>query len=297
MPCYHPITAYRSRSGRNKETGNWPIVFNRNEGYQDLTVEIPCGRCIGCRLEHSKQWATRCMLEAQQQDKNSFITLTFNNENHPEDGSLQKSDLQKFFKRLRKQHNIRYFACGEYGEQFRRPHYHACIFGYDWPDRELVEGGLYESKELSSLWPYGYHKIGDFSWETAAYVARYVTKKISGDQAQIHYDDRVPEFALMSRKPGLGREWYNEFKGDVIGPDQIIIRNSLRVRPPRYYDNIMLAQDKEGYLQLKAQRAANVRKEENTPDRLATRELVQKLKSEEFQKRKIENGNAYVCNS
>jgi hypothetical protein len=132
MPCYFPITAWRSKDGKN-EAGKWPVVFKPTAGYLDKELKLPCGRCIGCRLERSRQWAVRCVHEASLHEKNCFITLTYSPENLPKDGSLDVSHFQKFMKRFRKRFGpgIRFFHCGEYGESLSRPHYHACIFGFD----------------------------------------------------------------------------------------------------------------------------------------------------------------------
>jgi len=137
MACYHPIQAWRSKKV-NKETGKRSIVFQRSEAFVDMPVVVPCGQCIGCRLEKSRQWAIRCVHESKCHDDNIFVTLTYNNENLPKDGSLCLADLQKFMKRLRKKYGagIRYFACGEYGEKLKRPHYHVCIFGLNFPMRD-----------------------------------------------------------------------------------------------------------------------------------------------------------------
>ena len=100
MPCYYPLTAYRSKQGRDPKTGKWPVVFNVKDGYSDLEVKIPCGQCIGCRLEKSRQWAIRCIHEASLYDRNCFITLTFDDEHLDPHKSLNKRDFQLFMKRL-----------------------------------------------------------------------------------------------------------------------------------------------------------------------------------------------------
>lgn len=146
VACYSPIVGYRATY--LTKNGKRPIVFNKAYGYTDMEVKVPCGKCKGCRLEYSRQWAIRCVHEAQMHDDNAFITLTYSQENIPKDRSIHKEELQKFFKRLRKNTNVklRYFACGEYGKQKNRPHYHAIIFGYSFPDKTLYskrKGNLY----------------------------------------------------------------------------------------------------------------------------------------------------------
>jgi len=249
MACYHPQTVYRSKNGRNPETGLWPIVFNVKEGYHDLKLQVPCGRCIGCRLEKSRQWAIRCVHEAKMHNDNMFITLTYNDDNQKT--SLVKEDFVLFMKRLRRRcgNGIRFFHCGEYGEKFSRPHHHACIFGYRFHDLDHwdTRGGvpLYRSVTLEDLWKnpetgesYGYSTVGDVTWESAAYVARYVTKKITGDKAEKHYADREPEYITMSRRPGIGRTFYDKYRNDMYNADTCVIRDDLVCQPARYYDKI-----------------------------------------------------------
>ena len=193
MPCYHPLKGYKSKE-RNK-SGKRSIVFNIKEGLYDQHVTVPCGQCIGCRLERSRQWAIRCSHEAQMHEKNCFITLTFSDEHLPEDRSVDVRHFQLFMKRLRKRYGdgIRFFHCGEYGDHFGRPHYHACIFNHDFEDKKIWKQSgsgeiIYRSASLEELWPYGYSSVGEVTFESAAYVARYITKKVTGDPAQEHYE-------------------------------------------------------------------------------------------------------------
>jgi len=301
MPCYKPLKAWRKKT--LNDSGKRGITFRLQDGYQDMPVEIPCGQCIGCRLERSRQWAIRCVHEASQYENNSFITLTYNNENLPEDWSLNKKHFQDFMKRLRKknQHKkIRFFHCGEYGKndkeddpnEIGRPHYHACIFNHDFPDKELwsIRDGipLYRSDELEKLWPKGFSTIGDVTFESAAYVSRYITKKITGDKAEEHYNHTnletgetnklEPEYTTMSRRPGIGRDWYDEFKDDVHPSDFLVIRGK-KVRPPKYYDALLEIEDEEEYKKIKAKRIkeAKKNKQENTRERLDTKEKIKQV--------------------
>lgn len=258
MPCYHPITAYKSRV--LNENGKREISFNPNGAYSDLRVELPCGRCIGCRLERSRQWAIRCMHEASLHDENSFITLTYSPEQLPEGETLVLSDMQKFIKRLRKSYSdkkIRYFACGEYGDNFKRPHYHVLLFGFRFDDEEVLCKGSYElrrSDELERLWPFGFCSIGDVTFESAAYVARYCLKKITGEKADEHYQGRQPEFTTMSRRPGIGRDWLQKFESDVYPSDEVVVRGKHVCRPPRYYDQVLEKEEPAAYREIKAAR-------------------------------------------
>ncbi len=280
MPCYSPLRGYRAKS--INESGKRSVVFNRAEGYHDLPVTIPCGQCIGCRLERSRQWAIRCVHEAQLHDENCFITLTYNEASLPPGGSLIKKDFQDFMKRLRAAHTgrrIRYFHCGEYGELNTRPHYHACVFGFAFEDKQLWQVRedipLYISKKLQSLWTLGFSTIGDVTFESAAYVARYITKKITGKTAPDHYQDRLPEYVTMSRRPGIAAEWYEKYKDEVFPSDTVVVRGK-QMKPPKYYAQRYELANQPGADALSKERAqyAIKHKKDNTPERLRTRELV-----------------------
>lgn len=229
---------------RPGESGKRAIVFSPSAGFRDRPVVLPCGQCVGCRLEKSRQWAVRCMHEASLHDRNCFLTLTFNGGALPVDMSLSKRHWQLFAKRMRRAMGpFRFYMAGEYGELNARPHYHALCFGVDFPDRKFHKrsasgADLFVSAQLAELWPYGFSYIGAVSFESAAYVARYVMKKVSGDRAVEHYAGREPEFSLMSRRPGIGRGWIERFKDDVYPSDEVIVRGR-RCRPPRYYDDVI----------------------------------------------------------
>lgn len=262
MPCYHPLLAYRLDG---KVTFNKPFVYAKG-------FNLPCGQCIGCRLSYSRQWAIRCIHEAQMHDHNCFITLTFSPEalakrNNPQ--SLDVGEFQRFMKRLRKKYGkgVRFFHCGEYGEENKRPHYHALLFGVDFSDRQLFSQRngvkLYVSDNLSKLWPHGFSTIGDVTFESAAYCARYVMKKVRGEGSPEHYmfTDMTtgeinlvkPEYATMSRKPGIGKTWFDKYKEDVFPNDYCVVRGH-EVRPPRYYDTILQQEYPEEYEAIKEKR-------------------------------------------
>jgi len=163
-------------------------------------------------------------------------------------------------KRLRKKFGagIRFYHCGEYGGKYGRAHYHAVIFNHDFADKvyyKTTEQGhrLYTSESLTELWPFGFSLIGDVTFESAAYVARYIMKKITGSQAPDHYRGRKPEYTTMSRRPGLGKGWYEKYKTEVYPFDEIII-NMKPVRPPRFYDNLLDKEDPDLLQELKERR-------------------------------------------
>ena len=111
MPCFHPLTGYHGKEV--SKNGKRPIVFNRNRSFDGIPVKLPCGRCIGCRLERSRQWAMRCVHEASLHEANCFITLTYDDAHCPKDGSLRFEHWQKFMKRFRKRFGsgVRFYHC------------------------------------------------------------------------------------------------------------------------------------------------------------------------------------------
>lgn len=291
VPCYSPLTAWRARYV-NPDTGRRPLVFNPSEGFRDLELQVPCGQCIGCRLEYSRQWAIRGVHEAQMHDANSFITLTYSNESLPQNRSVDKPTFQRFVKRLRKAvgvSKLRYFSCGEYGELRQRPHYHAVIFGYDFPDKypfgHNKQGDvLFRSPLLESCWPFGYSSIGQVTFESIAYVARYICKKQKGKDAPDTYvlvDEETgeiiahqqKEFCLMSRRPGIGTSWFEKYGSDT-DKDFITLRGQ-KMSLPRFYDMLIEKQSSEDeFAQRKGRRRmeAEKRKDDNTLERLRVKE-------------------------
>lgn len=315
MPCFAPLKGYWSRElGPN---GKRKVVFNVSDGFADRPVSVPCGQCVGCRLERSRQWAVRCVHEAACHDDNCFITLTYNDSHLPSDEGLHVDHFQRFMKRLRKKYGkVRFFHCGEYGDKGGRPHYHACLFGFDFPDRKLwqVRDGvrLYTSEMLEKLWsdekgePIGFCTVGDVTFQSAAYVARYIVKKVTGKNAEVELGpfglkfyqrvdletgevlDLRPEYVTMSRRPGIGKTWLEKFKTDVY-PRDYMVMNGAKMRPPRYYDNQFEIDCPTIMQQLKADRVRSSIKyvDNNTPERLNVREAVQLAKLN-FLKRNVE---------
>jgi len=174
---------------------------------------IPCGKCEGCKIDHANDFSTRAYLESLQYKQNCFVTLTYDNKHIPKNRSLNKRDFQLFLKRLRKHlepQKIRYLLCGEYGPRTLRCHAHLCIFNYFPSDaqfykKNLVGDYLYTSEELNKIWGNGYVIVGNLSYESACYVARYVMKKAYGIDKDFYLKhNRQPEFILSSRRPGIG---------------------------------------------------------------------------------------------
>lgn len=278
------------------------VVFSevRKNGKDLRPLEIPCGQCIGCRLERSRQWAMRCMHEASLSDLNSFITLTYDDDHLPMRGQLVYEDYQRFMKRLRKaaRTKVRFFMCGEYGEETQRPHYHAILFGWDFPDKEpwrKLDSGckVYTSKMLERLWPFGHSSIGTVTFESAAYVARYCVKKVTGKGAYQAYQ-RVdeygeyqlqPEFAHMSLKPGIGAPWLEKFKADVYPHDYVVV-NGKETKPPKYYDKLLSVSDAELMEWIKFSRGVEAEKklDDNSLERLAVKETVAAARLNQFRR-------------
>lgn len=225
-------------------------------------------------------------------ESNIFVTLTYDNDHLPADRSLVYRDYQLFMKKLKKKFGgkqIRFYMAGEYGEQFGRPHYHACFFGFDLPDKVLWkmerENPLYTSEILTKVWGKGFTSIGGVTFQSAAYVARYIMKKVTGDLAADHYEwmdpetgefhQRRPEFTNMSRRPGVGSGWFQKFQKDVF-PDDFVVVNGKKVTPPRFYTNqyeVLYPEEVAAIKRRRKKRAAK-RSADNTPARLRVREKV-----------------------
>lgn len=300
MPCLSPLKGFRSRETTSK--GKRKIVFNRSEGFSDLAVTVPCGQCRACRLERSRQWAVRCMHEASLWPENSFVTLTYNDDYLPNDKSVSVRELQLFLKRLRKHvpnKKIRFYACGEYGEKSLRAHYHLCLFNYDPPDKKLhkVKKGIryYRSDFLENkIWTdpvtkesKGHVLTGDVTFESAAYVARYIMKKVNGEQAEDHYTiydletgeifELEPEFTTMSRGGrgglgGIGKGWIEKYHEDVYPNDAVIVRGR-KARPPSYYDDFYEGEFPDRFRKIRTKRVVQAKEHawNNTPERLKVR--------------------------
>ena len=297
MVCYCPLKGYRSKTV--SPNGGRAIVFSLSEGYTDLPIQVPCGQCVGCRLEKSRQWAIRCVHEASLYDHNSFITLTYAENNLPPKREVVLRHFQLFLKRLRKLHSnktIRYYHCGEYGATTGRPHYHAILFNHDFVDKQLLKvirkNQIYTSKELQKLWPYGYSSIGEVTFQSAAYVARYILKKVTGPNSKDNYQHitsdgqilyRKPEYTTMSRRPGIGADWYDLYSDDLYPHDVCVVDGSNK-GIPTFYNNKYKIINKTNYSKIRAARKhrARNRAANNTPERLASREEIQELKLEKL---------------
>lgn len=310
MSCYKPIPAWKSK-GVN-ENGKSKIVFDSKTDKTNWeAIVVPCGQCIGCRVDRSRQWAVRCVHEASLYPANCFITLTYNDKNLDPSMSLNKRDFVLFMKKLRKRFNgvkavakdngeikypIRFFQCGEYGDKLLRPHYHACLFNFDFDDKILysVRKGtkLYISDKLMSLWTKGFSTVGDVTFQSAAYVARYITKKVNGEKAFEHYNDvdketgeilrsRLPEYTTMSRRPGIGKDWITKYKNDAFSKDFLTIQGK-KFKPPKYYDHIYDSIDPEHMKEIKEKR-----KEKANENQVEAKRLLAMMRVKQMQARKL----------
>ena len=246
-------------------------------------VEIPCGSCLDCRLAYSRSWAERCLVEVPYHDTAFFLTLTYDDEHlpsreniNPDTGeitvahSLEPRDLQLFWKRLRKHYagyRISYFACGEYGSSTARPHYHAIVYGMPLEDLSLykqsAEGNnYYNSATLDRLWGNGFVVVGDVTYQSAAYTARYCLKKQVGKVAREDTylkNGLLPEFTRMSTRPAIGRQFYEDHKHELYTLDSVSIATpsgGRKIRSNKYYDKLYETEFPEDYERIKECRRA-----------------------------------------
>nr|UXQ88020.1 MAG: replication initiation protein [Microvirus sp.] len=267
MTCSYPLKGYRGMGGK--------LVLSKQASLTGFKMTVPCGSCKKCRIQHSVDWAIRCTNEMQMHESNSFITLTYNPESLPLNANLNKKHLKDFKKRLRDiiaPTKIRTFDCGEYGSndpknethvqtymtsKLGRPHYHLIIFGYNFPDKEKhsikKSNQYYMSDQLNKAWGKGDCIIGDANFQTAAYISRYITKKINGQLASAHYErlnektgevsTLQPEYTTMSNRPGIGLDWLKTYINDVFPSDELITLTtegkSKSFRVPRYYTDYL----------------------------------------------------------
>lgn len=267
MSCYHPIEAW-------DYTDQLDLLGPRQismKGPQDLgdrkkmirqgrRLLLPCRKCVGCRLDKSREWANRVVMEQLYHQESWFLTLTYDDEHlppaYPVDpataeilsvhATLVKEDLQKFFKRLRfnSKQELRYFASGEYGSQTYRPHYHCLIFGLHLDDLQPIKRNFsgdqyYVSDFIAKCWPYGIHILGQVTWNSAAYVARYTMKKATHGYTREYYEKAgiQSEFQTMSLRPAIGRRFYDDHPDlfEYSTFNVTTMYGGLKMSPPEYF--------------------------------------------------------------
>ena len=314
MPCFSPLTGYKDTSGR--------LVFKSTGTVSSM--KVPCGQCIGCRIDRTRAWAMRCVHESKKHNHNSFITLTYAPRHLPHGGNLQIKDFQDFMKRLRKPlppRSVSFFHCGEYGDDpsdithlsrsvitprgtvLGRPHYHALLFGIDFLDKTPWKKShtgdqIYRSEALDKLWGKGHASVGAVTEQTAAYTAGYIFKKINGDLAEDHYTCLLdeggfiqlqPEYITMSRRPAVGADWIATYADEVYWSDQVIFRGHP-TKPPRFYDKQLKKENPSLYdltkndSTFKRLDADTKQKENNRPQRLKVRATVTRAKISTFKR-------------
>lgn len=279
-----------------------------------VPVRVPCGSCPGCLMERSQSWSLRCRHEASCWDHNVFLTLTYDDEHLPWHGSLDKTHLSKFLKRLRRAKSgvqslpgserapIRFFACGEYGTRTKRAHYHVLLFNVRFEDAVVHGKGTFTSQLLSRLWPFGTHVLGSLTPASAAYTAGYCQKKISGRlEREVAYEvtnpvtgevfSRVPEFNEMSRVPGIGHYWYQKYKSDLR--NGYVVMDGRKVPVPRFYEDRYKADFPDDVDEREYQRyllRAGRDPEELSEDRLVVKALVANAKKRFFKRESLLEG-------
>lgn len=275
-----------------------PLFFgSREPHYLAKRIQVPCQQCLGCRDDRAKQWAMRIMHEASLHPANSFVTLTYDPAFLPERGTLVKKHFQDYMKRLRfriEPARVRFYHCGEYGDEHGRPHYHAILFNYTYPDmqykRRTSRGDrVYTSELLAGDWGMGLCEIGEVTYESAKYVAGYVIDRVTGDLAEDYYQrvdpetgeiySLLPEYATMSRRPGIGKGWFEKFPKDVFPKDYVIV-DGRKHKVPRFYDEALKSVDERAFLELKEAREVRGLRHSvnNSPDRLKVREEILRRK-------------------
>lgn len=299
VSCYRPLRAFRNRAGGDVRIG-W------NVGTEDA-FEVPCGKCVGCRLDRAQAWSVRIMHEAQLYDANVCATLTYDDEHLPSSLSLEYRDVQLFLKRLRKRvcgvskgpdgrKPVRFFVCGEYGGENGRPHYHAILFNCWFGDQQRV-GRYYRSDLCEDIWDRGRVVLDCVTPAVAAYVAGYVLHKAARadlldsvvDRSTGEVSDRCPEFVQMSRRPGIGAGWYSRFSRDLFSGD-FAVTEGRKSKVPRYYSEKYFRDgDPLQVEELREARYQRARSQlgESTEERRAVREAVARARVRFFQSRSL----------
>lgn len=246
MSCYFPILAHRLFIDSE---GKWHIKFeSRNRvdysirsmrsKYGDDLLLLPCGKCLGCKFDKAKDWATRVYCESLYHEKSCFLTLTYDDYHLPKNQDINKENVLDFIKKLRNRGEaVRYFGCGERGESTSRIHAHLILFGYSPSDLEFYSRGsngdaLYLSATLSQLWDKGHVIVGEVSYKSAGYVARYTTKKIGDDDS----------FLICSNRPGIGYRYCMDHGKEIIETGYVYgdFGDSYKASIPRYFEKLLM---------------------------------------------------------
>lgn len=316
---YHPATVQHSTNvlGERLEDIDAKVENTKNIVGSDYEyTTIPCGNCIGCRLEYSRQWANRGYLESKCWEQNWFITLTYDEDHittpeYVEDkngftyvnegdwiGTLVPEELTAFMKALRQimkrefnEDGIRFMACGEYGSDGERPHYHIILFNCNFPVETFFEPRIinhetyYRNRIIERCWDKGISNVSEASWNNIAYTARYITKKINGNLSEALYAEKgqKKEFFRVSRMPGIGEIYYQKHKHEIYERDEIIIKNkegTIATKPPLYYDKLYEKEYPEKFKEIKRKRKKQMKYAEKLKDEKTSLERLDQLQVE-----------------
>lgn len=221
----------------------------------------PCGRCLPCLINRRRVWSHRMVLESYKHGDSCWATLTYDEEHLPKDGSLDVRHYQLWLKKLRKRmepEKLRFFLCGEYGDESNRPHYHVALFGLN----SYVAGGADGTGGIvKDTWEHGFTFVGELTWESAQYIAGYVTKKMTSKEDP-RLEGRHPEFARMSLRPGIGAHAMADVGKVMLGPSGL--RGLVNGDVPHTLMHGMRKLPLGRYLRRRLR--ANVGKSEDVPD-------------------------------
>lgn len=226
MACHEPVSAWLFNCPEGRSV-SFRVPKSGDSSFEP--VSLPCGKCLGCLADRAMAWSIRAYLESTMWRRNSFITLTYDDDHLPPDNKISKKSLQDFFKRVRKKYTVRYLACGEYGSRTRRPHYHALIFGHDFrcPDEYVVNAnGDLCSPDLEQFWKLGQSLVTPLSLGTCMYVCGYVQKKVGDPDS----------FPLFSKNPPIGKPWFDEHYENVYRLGFVTIEGKKFPLPPQFFE-------------------------------------------------------------
>lgn len=271
---------------RRMENGSvklWPPLGREN-------LALPCGKCLGCRAARATQWARRCGHEAKYWQSNVFLTLTYDDEHLPAERHLRHDDLTRFLKRLRtdrernreayttdRNSNIKYFACGEYGEENQRPHYHAIVFNIGFKDQYRISNDLFGSSTLSRLWQAGKAEFGNATQAAANYIAQYSLKKIGSGDCDSDGVWRPAPFLRMSTRPAIGYGWLDRYSEDL--QNGYLVNEGRKTQIPRSYLRRLATTDpqlEEEITYTKQQ----FKSPDDTPERRKAAEIIHRRKKQ-----------------
>lgn len=291
MPCFKPTKAWQYLDPKMPDKP----IFHQPERHANKPIELPCGKCIGCRSDKALDWTVRMTHEASLYEYNQFVTLTYDEENIPHDFGLHHKHYQDWIRKLRKHYpeiSLRYYMCGEYGEINSRPHFHAAIFNLNITDLEQYSERdghkTFTSKKMTKIWGKGNVIMGEsLTPQSCAYIAGYMLKELKAIDQEHGFRitdletgqefDRISPYQRMSNRPGIGRNWIEKYQTDTF-PDDFIILDGKRFPVPDYYLRRLKDEDPKLYEEIKSDRVTKMESkqfaENSTPERLEVREKV-----------------------